>query len=197
MAQIQNHIGEAQEAVNTLLQGAQKTPAPEDRKEIFHALGTYLHDHKAWEPSFHAFKEAKKIADNNNLDNLDTSCQALFLGHYLCEWDFTEGFRQNTMDRLSVAVVPEKGPELHPWMSNCLPMEPSLRQRIAVAFWSALETHATQQERIAPYVPSDRKAIAAEYKSSGRRLRVGFSSADFKQKATAYLALSVFENLDR
>ena len=119
-----------------------------------------------------------------------------------------------------------RGPELHPWISILLPMPPPLRLQIAHRFWQALRAQTlapvavgglgVKLPRIAPpehpsrqvfdFSPSFSSSPSASATRSvnyaslprlQRRLRVGFASADFKQKATSYLCLGQFQYFDR
>ena len=116
-------------------------------------------------------------------------------------------------------------PALHPWMSMCLPMAPRLRLAIAEAFAFRLHTVALAPVALGgqafsiPQLPSPQELAESYYvdytkmnsnhdgssvgesanniEKKHRRLRVGFVSADFKQKATAYLCVETFQHFNR
>lgn len=231
-ALFENGVGNTQESLNLLLQGAARAADPHEKAELYYTLGTHLHDHRVWEQSYWAFVEALKISEAHRSSvgdmSLRAACQVLYLGHYLTEWDLVDRLRLPTLSRLRASLdqserlqtagvsddqhLAMSGPELHPWISIILPMPPELRLRIAHRFWQVLRVQATTPvsagglgvvpPNIAPHAhpsriviePRDDEASPLTYR---RRLRVGFASADFKQKATAYLCLGQFRYFNR
>lgn len=68
--------------------------------------------------------------------------QTLFLAHYVAEWDFINTLLPQTLTNLSASLTVGRPPEMHPWMTICVPMEPSLRLRVAYHFADRLRLQA-------------------------------------------------------
>jgi predicted O-linked N-acetylglucosamine transferase (SPINDLY family) len=91
-------------------------------------------------------------------------------------------------------LVSVKHALLHPFVTLYLPLPPLLRLRSAQEMSFAIERDVNEHHNIfsLSFHVEDVKR-----RSEGRRLRIGFVSADFSQKATLYLAAEHFKHFRR
>lgn len=229
LARMQDHA----KALQVLKDGAEKARYPADKVDIWNQIGTIMHDAKQWEQALNAHQQALSQANNAwpPVPTLPTITNIVFLSAFLTNWDEEAAMRPAMFDLIERELRGSPVPAVHPWMSICMPMHPSLRQKIATAFWTALQGYTIQRlgTELKPSIPTKRK-LQREFKdwtsqlqeqtvlksnmhhSSSesvllvgdtrvatlpRKLRVGFASADFRTKATLYLARHTFDFLDR
>ena len=60
--------------------------------------------------------------------------------------------------RLNTEIAPRMMPPLHPWMTICMPMPPSMRYRVAESFWSTITTYMGQRHGLVNH--GNKKKIA-------------------------------------
>ena len=178
-------------------------------------LAHVLHDNQMFAEALAMVKSAQTVANGpyKNLADVseETLQEALLLEIYL-EKRVADGWHKYdaVFPKFRELVPPGVGPkalkkrsgpasqaihELHPWMAINYPIDPALKLEYTQAFAAKLERSALAYG-VRPAV-FRAKEYAARWADAPWKPRVGFVSADFRQKATTYLCKEHFRFFDR
>ena len=178
-------------------------------------LAHVLHDNQMFAEALSMVKSAQTVANGPYKDlahaSEETLQEALLLEIYLEKrvadgWHKYDAVFPHFRDLVPPGVGPKalkkrSGPasqaihELHPWMAINYPIDPALKLEYTQAFAAKLERNALGYG-VQPAV-FRAKEYAARWADAPWKLRVGFVSADFRQKATTYLCKEHFRFFNR
>ena len=142
------------------------------------ALGQTLQAQEQIEGAVDAFRQALAI----DPDHAEILALLVYQLRQVCDWgDIAD------LERRLLALVRRGAPEVPPFIILTLGSEPA-DQLAAARAWSRKHERSRQARLPAP-APSPAEP--------GRRLRIGYLSADYHEHATAYLVAEMFERHDR
>jgi len=176
--------------------------------EILNTMGSILHNHQKWADSLRAFKAANILQPDeavsiNNMVYLKARC---------AEWDGIDVLIQKMVhaaegdwDQMHTPEARAAGSSAHPWIFLYFSMSMITKRQVAQMY--SVKQHLASRISV-PAIAQMEADVAQEskkllkgmtqWKGYGKeRLRVGFVSADFRLKATAYLCAHLFEHIDR
>lgn len=167
-------------------------------------LGNEYFGIKKYSQSLHYFDAVIKLDPSHDY----AVASAAYLRSNIADWGPNGSTFETNMADLAVIIAKEaetmqrlldsgfqrevKASAVHPHMSLSYPIDPMLK--LAVARSHALtEVNLVNKHNLTVYT-HDPALYRAQASSSGFRLRVGYSSANFKSKATMYMAKDVLRN---
>eukprot|EP00242_Pyramimonas_sp_CCMP2087_P002004 CAMPEP_0198229818 /NCGR_PEP_ID=MMETSP1445-20131203/114322_1 /TAXON_ID=36898 /ORGANISM="Pyramimonas sp., Strain CCMP2087" /LENGTH=735 /DNA_ID=CAMNT_0043910293 /DNA_START=97 /DNA_END=2304 /DNA_ORIENTATION=+ len=185
--------------------------------EMLDQLGMGFHNHQMWAPALFAFKASHMLSPNAStaLNHL------VYLRKRCADWDGINEQMAQMVTKVELSwTIHTLGPAeaaaqlqeetAHPWIFLYFPVSMVTKRVVAQRFALRERTVSlmkvpqlpqiedkVQQEKEKILSEVESKSGAAKWRTSKRRLRVGFVSADFRRKATSYLIAHLFEHIDR
>ncbi|MDZ4852831.1 MAG: tetratricopeptide repeat protein [Pirellulaceae bacterium] len=169
--------------------------------DAFKNLGNTLTEVFEWEKAIEAYRQANRLRPG-----IAESLQ-VYLQQHICDWNGLEALTHQLIAMVDDARYAESGMTISPFSFLCLPIATTAQQQIQCSrAWSKAKYGSIHKWRKLPACDREdasgkltpRAKVNTERSSgSGKKIRVGYLSADFYDHPTAYLSVELFEAHDR